>query len=281
MSLKDKLLNEGTITGGYPNNGIGGISSDDDLPPGTTVFGDKMVPVEVPNRLTGKTIKYVPAADVDQEWNYDEFDNSKSMGSHKSYSNTLKGLNRILGDRMWKHTDARKARMQQDKWDTRKDSEDTGGVTQTAKTGDDNLSHMELTKDGELDKIKGEKPASNDYWREVPMKHTKKLDIMERLNVFLGDDIVTEEVETINELDISFGDRKALSKAILSGKSSRIKIKSLNLEANIRNDDDQIEITYRKNDDFTLSLVELSDTLGYKFTTTSRGQIEEFTIYLD
>ena len=115
--------------------GSGVISGDDDLPTGTTVFGDKMVPVVVPNRLTGSTVKYVPADEVGDNWNYDEFENSMGMGSIKGYSKTLDDLDATLGGRLFQHTDRRKFRLSHDKWVARSSGKD-GGVVQRAKLSD-------------------------------------------------------------------------------------------------------------------------------------------------
>jgi hypothetical protein len=266
-------LNEATTVGpppAYPDKG--GISSDDDLPTGTTVFGDKMVPVVVPNRLTGSTVKYVPADDLKQEWNYDEFDNSAAMGSVKAYSETLQGLERILGDRLFKHTDARKVRMQKDKWAARSGEKD-GGVKQTAKTQDDNPSHMELTGDGELNKMGGKKPESNDYWREVPMKN-KPDDIMERINNYLG-----EPEEQINEDVADKDDRKGLSNAIIKGKTVKLKLDSLDgVELNIASKGDDVKVWYKRSQDLTLTLVDICDSLGYEFDVSKSGSETTFKI---
>ena len=260
-------LNEATTISpsGYPDDGSG-ISSDDDAAPGTTVFGDKMVPVVVPNRLTGETIKYVPAADLGQDWNYDEFDNSMSMGSYKSYSDTLDGLNKLLGDRHWTHTDNRKFRMGQDKWLARRDGKD-GGVKQTARLGDNDPIHMELTKKGELNKLKGDKPASNDYWSEVDMG---KLDIMERITDYVG------VKEPVNEAEIQGSDRKTLARAIMSGRNAKIVIKSYNLQATMTNFDNEVVVTYTNSQDFTLTLVDIADSLGMDWKLTKDGSKQAF-----
>jgi len=221
----------------------GEIASDDDGAPGTTVFGDKMVPVVVPNRLTGKTIKYVPAADLDQEWNYDEFNNSMSMGSVKAYSKTLDDLDGVLGGRLFSHTDRRKFRMQGDKWVARKGNQDGGGVKQTAK----------LSDDGE-----------------------ETMDIQEKINRYLG-----EPEEVINEEIIDTADRKLISKAIMSGKTTNIKVKSLGIDATVRNDGEEVDIIYPNSEDFTMALIDIADALGYKFTTQKSGNKMHFVIYID
>lgn len=225
----EKYLKETTITGGYPNDGSTGPASDDDLSVGTTVFGDKMVPVEVPNRLTGMTIKYVPADELDQDWNYDEFDHSTGMGSHKSYSKTLNSLDKILNDRLWKRTDNRKFKLQKDKHDARKSND----IDQTNKLSDDEEETMEIT---------------------------------EKISIYLN-----LEETMMNEAEISTNDRKSLAKVLLSGKNSKVKIKSLNVDAVVTNYDNEIIITYPKNDDLTMSLVDVSDSLGMEFKTTKDG----------
>ena len=235
------LMNEATVTGGYPDSGIGGPCTDDDLPPGTTVFGDKMVPVEVPNRLTGKTIKYVPADEVGTKWDYDEFEHSQPMGAYNSYSDTLDGLSKILGDRLWRHTKPRTAELSPDKEMAYKDSE----VDQE------------------------EKPK--------PTKGEETLDIKERIDRYLG----VQEEEILNEEVVDVVDRKMVSRAIMSGKTTKVKIKSLGIDAVIRNDGEEVVVVYPKNEDFTLSLVDIADALGYKFNMGKSGNKQEFVIYID
>ena len=227
-------LNEATTMGS------GEISGDDDLPTGTTVFGDKMVPVVVPNRLTGSTIKYVPADELGQEWNYDEFENSQAMGSIKAYSKTLDDLDGMLGGRLFNHTDRRKFRLAQDKWIARKGDQDGGGVSQTAKLSDDD-------------------------------EETMHIDITERINQYVGD-----TVEQIDEEIVNPNDRKTISRAIMSGKNAKIVVKSLNLQANMTNYDDEVIITYTKSEDFTLTLVDIADTLGMDFKITKDGGKQAF-----
>lgn len=259
-------LNEATTISpsGYPDDGSG-VASDDDAAPGTTVFGDKMVPVVVPNRLTGETIKYVPAADVGHDWNYDEFNNSMSMGSYKSYSDTLDGLNKLLGDRHWKHTDNRKFRMSQDKWLARRGEKD-GGVKQTARLGDNKPTHMELTKDGELNKVKGEKPPANDYWSEYNMGQT---DIMERITDYMG-----STDEPINEVVIDSGDRKTLAKSVIKGKNANIVVKGM--KVSITHQNGKILLKYPRDVDMTLALVDIADSLGMEFEVKKSGETQHF-----
>lgn len=231
MGWKDIL--ETTVTGGYPNDGSTGPASDDDLAVGTTVFGDKMVPVIVPNRLTGATKRYVPADELGQDWNYDEFDNSSGMGSDKSYSKTLTSLKGILGDRLWKHTATKKFRLQTDKY-TKRASND---IDQTSKLSDDEEETMDIT---------------------------------ERIRKFVDE----EEVEMVNESVLASPDRKTLAKAIMKGKNMKVKLTSLGIEAVITNYDEEVVITYPKNDDFTMSLVDIADSLGMDFRKTKDGNKE-------
>lgn len=199
---------------------------------------------------------------------FDEFEHSKSMGSHKSYSDTLDGLNKLLGKRTWVHTDARKMRMQQTKWDAYKG----GDVKQTAKTQDDKYSYMELTKDGDTSRLKGDEPETYDYWKEVD-RSKLPVDIIERITEYVGD-----TVEQIDEEIVNPNDQKTISRAIMSGKNARIVIKSLNLQANMTNYDDEIVITYTNSEDFTLTLVDIADTLGMTFKITKDGGKQAFCL---
>lgn len=232
-----EFLDEATITGGYPSDGIGGVANDDDLPPGTTIFGDKMVPVEVPNRLTGSYKKYVPADDLNQKWDYDEFEHSQPMGSQDSYSNTLKGLKSVLGDRLWKHTKSKDAELSPDKEKAYKDSE----------------------IDQEIN--------------PEPDKDEETMNITEKIDKYLG---VDGDVESINEAEISSNDRKSLARILMSNKNSKVKITSLNIEAQVSNDDKYITVVYPKSDDFTVSLVDIADSLGMEFNTKKSGDKQTF-----
>lgn len=234
MKLKEIL--ESTITGGYPADGSTGPCDDDDLPTGTTVFGDKMVPKKVPNRLTGYTIKYVPADEVGEEWNYDEFENSQGMGSKDGYSKTLDNLKTILGDRLWKHTKDKQIQLSLDKKDARDDSD----VDQDKKLSDDEEETMDIT---------------------------------ERISQWVGEDVVL-----INEEVLSAPDRKVLAKAILKSKNVQLKMKSLKVDANLTNYDDEVVVSYKPNEDFTMALVDVADSLGMDFQTTKDGSKTAFRI---
>ncbi len=228
----EKVL-EQTVSGGYPNDGSAGPASDDDGAPGTTVFGDKYVPVKVKNRLTGTTIKYVPANEIGQEWNYDEFDNSSSMGTRKAYSKTLDSLEDVVGDRMWRYTDKSKSfRIRQDKYLKRKEND----IDQTHRLGDDEEDTMEIT---------------------------------EKINKYLNEGV--EEDNRLDEKDIASSDRKSLARILMSNKNSKVNIKSLGVQAVVTNYDDEIVITYPKNDDFTIALIDIADSLGMDFRKTKDG----------
>jgi len=230
-----KNIFETTVTGGYPDDGSTGPASDDDLPTGTTVFGDKMVPEKVPNRLTGSTIRYVPADEKGEKWNYDEFEHSMSMGSDDSYSDTLDSLKGILGDRLWKHTSGKRHELSPDKEDAFKDSE-----------------------------VDQEEKLSND--------DEETMDITEKIGSWIG------EVEVINEEVLSSSDRKALSKAILMSKNKQLKLKSIKSEVSIKDYDDVIIVSYKPNDDLTMSLIDISDSLGMEFSKKKDGNKTAFVI---
>jgi len=232
--MEYKKLIESIVSGGYPDDGSTGPASDDDLPTGTTVFGDKMVPVKVDNRLTGSYIKHVPADELGQKWNYDEFEYSQPMGSRESYSDTLNSLNKLLGDRLWKHTTRRKQHFQSDKEDARSSND----IDQDSKLSDDEEESMEIT---------------------------------EKINKYLGQ-------EEINEAVISISDRKSLSKVLLSGKNAKINIKSLDTNASIINNENNVVISYKESEDFTLSLVDIADSLGMDFKVRKAGGKQIFVM---
>lgn len=233
MKLKDIL--ESTVSGGYPDDGSTGPASDDDLPTGTTIFGDKFVPEVVPNRLTGSTIKYSPATD---DWNYDEYEHAMGMGSEKSYSKTLDSLKSLLGDRLWKHTDKYNTELSPDKAKARRDSE----VDQTSKLNKDDEETMD-TKD-----------------------------ITEKITTWIG------EEEIINENTLSANDRKSLSKSIIKSENAQLKLKSINTNVNVTNYDDEVVLSYLPNDDLTLALVDIADSLGMEFDKKKDGKKTAFVL---
>jgi hypothetical protein len=152
----DKYLYEST------NLDSGFISSDDDTPTGTTVFGEKMVPETVPNRLTGGTKNWKPDGG---DWNYGEFENSKGMGSEDAYSDTLDSLESLLGDRVWRHTSRKKIKLNPNKMDKRDDSE----IDQSNLLSDD----------------------PNDEFVEAPEQEVSEMDILEKITGFVNEDELT------------------------------------------------------------------------------------------
>lgn len=141
MEFKKYLREATTVSPGYtPVGDKSGITGDDDMPTGTTVFGDKMVPVEVPNRLTGSYKKYVPADEIDPNWTYDEFEHSQGMGDMDGYSKSLDGLSSVLGDRLWKHVMGKR-----DDISVTPDKEDLGD-TSDVKLSDDEEDYMDITE---------------------------------------------------------------------------------------------------------------------------------------
>jgi hypothetical protein len=90
--MKDILdkLNEAIVVGNYPDDGSTGIASDDDMPPGNIVFGDKYKTTNnYFNRLTGFKKQY--ETDL-SKWYWDEFENSTGMEDPDNYSETLDSM---------------------------------------------------------------------------------------------------------------------------------------------------------------------------------------------
>ena len=215
-----------------------GISGDDDLPTGTGVFGDKMVKEIVPNRLTGATVRYVPST---KNWNWNEFENSTGMGSQKNYSDTLDSMVNLFGERFWKHTTPRKSdKLHRDKEALRKQSD----ADQTAKLG----------KDKEESAVE---PEQNEV---------SEMDILLKIDAHLY------------EADLTPADRRSITKAIVSGKSVKVNIKNMKLDVKINDTKNGTTFEYANNTDFTLALVDISDTLGMEFEQKTKGNTTVFTI---
>jgi len=88
MNKFSDYIKEATIAGGTPG-GYYAIQSDDDLPVGNIITGEKYTREMVKNRLTGEYPNYrVDSSD----WSWDDFKDSKGMHSHKRYSQTLDSL---------------------------------------------------------------------------------------------------------------------------------------------------------------------------------------------
>lgn len=233
----DKYLKEATISGTYPSDGTG-ISGDDDLPTGTGVIGDKYVPEIVPNRLTGATKRYAPAT---TKWNWNEFDNSKGMGSQKNYSDTLDSMVDLFGDRFWAHTDRRRS----DKLNPEKEKlYKQADVDQTAKLGKD----------------------STESAPEPKQEEVTEMDILSKINGY------------IKESDLTPADRRNITKAIVAGKSMKVNIKNMKLDVTITDTKSGTIFEYPKNTDFTLALVDISDTVGMEFEEKTKGNTTIFTM---
>jgi hypothetical protein len=215
-----------------------GISGDDDLPTGTGVFGDKYVPEMVPNRLTGATKRYAPST---EEWNWNEFENSTGMGSQKNYSETLDSMVNLFGERFWAHTTPRGSdKLQKDKEALRKQAD-----------GDQNA---KLGKDSE------------ESAPEPEQKEVSEMDILSKIDAHLY------------EADLAPADRRNITKAIIGGKSMKINIKNMKLDVKINDTKNGTTFEYPNNTDFTLALVDISDTLGMEFEQKSKGTTTVFTI---
>lgn len=91
--MYEKYLEEAVVVGNYPDTG--GITTDDDMPPGNINFGLKYKKTPYSNRLT--TFKSSWTVDDDPNWKWDEFENCVGMEDRDNYSDTLKGLRNILG----------------------------------------------------------------------------------------------------------------------------------------------------------------------------------------
>lgn len=215
-----------------------GISGDDDLPTGTGVIGDKYVPEIVPNRLTGATKRYAPST---EEWNWNEFENSTGMGSQKNYSETLDSMVSLFGERFWAHTTPRSSdKLQKDKEALRKQADGD----QTAKLGKDK-----------------EESAP-----EPEQKEVTEMDILSKIDRYLC------------EADLTPADRKSITKAVMSGKSMKINLKNMKLDVKITDTKDGTIFEYPKNIDFTLALVDISDTVGMEFEEKTKGNTTIFTM---
>lgn len=215
-----------------------GISGDDDLPTGTGVIGDKYVPEMVPNRLTGATKRYAPATN---NWNWNEFENCTGMGSQKNYSDTLDSMTDLFGERFWAHTTPRKSdALQKDKEALRKQSD----ADQTAKLGKDNTESAP----------------------EPEQKGITEMDIINRID------------SHIYEADLSPADRRSITKAIVSGKTMKVNIKNMKLDVKITDTKNGTIFEYPTNNDFTLALVDISDTVGMDFEHHVKGNSTIFTM---
>jgi len=99
MDILRKIY-EATSVGNYPDDGSTGIASDDDLPPGNIVFGDKYKKTnDYYNRLTSFKRQFKPDLG---DWYWDEFENSTGMEDPENYSDTLDSMEERWPN-IWKH----------------------------------------------------------------------------------------------------------------------------------------------------------------------------------
>ena len=96
------VIESGTVAGNLPDTGA--IASDDDTSPGSCLLGLRLRRQEVPNRLTGSTVKY----EVDNNYKWNIFPMATGMEDPDMYDqNIVKDLtNRISGyddTRYYKH----------------------------------------------------------------------------------------------------------------------------------------------------------------------------------
>ncbi len=104
MARKRRKINEAIPGGGiwhrfgFPDDGTG-ISTDDDRPPGNILIGVKYKPIDYFNRLTSFNRNW----DMDTgEWLWNHFENAGGQDDFENYSETLKGLEKLLPKETWK-----------------------------------------------------------------------------------------------------------------------------------------------------------------------------------
>lgn len=90
MAKKKKLEENATTTQGYPS--FGGVSGDDDGPPGSTHMGHKYNRKMVYNRLTGAYPNFF--VDGEKAWKWDVFTNAKGMEDSDNYHSTIDSFNK-------------------------------------------------------------------------------------------------------------------------------------------------------------------------------------------
>lgn len=171
-------------------------------------------------------------------WNWDEFDNCSGMGSQVNYSTTLDSMEAVFGERFWSHIAPKRSSALQKDKAEIRRSND---IDQTANLGDD-------------------KPESAEEIRQPPQG-------------------VTEQIERyLYEEDLGSAERRDISKAIMGHRSLKIKIKNMNLEVKITDLKNGTKFEYPENIDFTLALVDISDTMGLKFTEETKNKKTIFII---
>jgi len=97
---KFKEILEATVTGGYPNDGYRGVASDDDLPTGNIVYGEKYKRIPFFNRLTSFQKNWI----IDNgPWDWDQFRNCVGMEDLENYSKTLDSMKDLFPGYTWKN----------------------------------------------------------------------------------------------------------------------------------------------------------------------------------
>jgi len=92
-------ISEATVGGGYPDNGTG-IATDDDVPTGNIVYGEKYKRDKYFNKLTSyKDIWKIDLSD----WNWSKFENCLGMEDTDSYSDTLDSMEDLFPEEVWKN----------------------------------------------------------------------------------------------------------------------------------------------------------------------------------
>lgn len=93
-----EFLEETTYSGGYPDDGIGGVAGDDDRPPGNIVYGEKYKRTPYFNKLT----TFQDSWEVDNsDWTWDEFENSQGMEDFINYHNSLDSMKDLFPKEVW------------------------------------------------------------------------------------------------------------------------------------------------------------------------------------
>ena len=238
MSIRKYLEEATSIAPAFTDDGTG-ICTDDDLPTGTGVFGDKYIPEIVPNRLTGATKRFVPDL---TNWNWNEFEHSMGMGSKKNYSDTLDSMENMFGkERFWKHTNNRRTdKLNPEKEKLFKQSD----ANQKAKLGDD----------------------ENDETIEVRKQEITEMDILSRIK------------EHLNEAELAAPERREITKVIMGNKNVKMNLKSMKLDVQITDMKGGTKFEYPANQDLTLALVDIADSVGMEFTESTKNKRTTFTM---
>jgi len=82
----------------------------------------------------------------------------------------------------------------------------------------------------------------------------------------------------LNEGDLTRKERSEITSAIIKNKSLNIKLKDFGTDAKIDQKDDETVIIFKSDDDLTMSLVDICDLIGLKFTSKESKGKTVFTI---